>query len=446
MRAHALLGRPGEPQWLVRWKVQAPPALAVKLRRDEAVGQLVGHLRGKFGHRHGGIYSLSIDIQPPTRLPDAWWQEATIRGEFLRAIRSEMADGRLSADWPRQFPRRQLPESLSAVLGLDDPATRAGFGQGHTPGGRFAQRRGASSVKITQLRIDRFGVWSGLEVEQLTAPMVVFYGENEAGKTTLMQFVRTVLYGFSPARRDRYVSTRHGGTPGGSLTVDVAHQSLVIHRYLDVRSGEETLEVVDRDGQHHPLRGLARLLDGIDESVFNNVFAFGLREIQELATLSDSAAADLLYELTLGIDRVSLSDVVGQLQTSRERLLSDGEQPCRLLELWPSSVHRLRTEIENLRGSTPEYLATAKKHEGLNQSAQALEAEEVELDERLRMLTVAAQIEPRWHHRQEVERRRAALEPVPQLADDCLTRLAELKTRRETRRRRLAPSYRAPAI
>ena len=35
-RAQALLATPGEPQWLVRWRVQAPPALAVKLRRDEA--------------------------------------------------------------------------------------------------------------------------------------------------------------------------------------------------------------------------------------------------------------------------------------------------------------------------------------------------------------------------------------------------------------------------
>jgi uncharacterized protein YhaN len=291
-------------------------------------------------------------------------------------------------------------------------------------------------VKITQLRIDRFGVWSGLEIGRLTDPLVVFYGENEAGKTTLMQFVRTVLYGFSPARRQRYVSPRPGGTPGGSLTVDDAQQTLVIHRYLDVQTGDETLDVVDRSGQQRQVRGLARLLEGVDESVFNNVFAFGLREIQELATLSDSAAADLLYELTLGVDRVSLSDVVGKLQTSRERLLADGEGPCQLVDL-AEQQQRLRAEIHDLRRSTPEYLAAAKKYDDLNRGAQALEAEESELDQRLRVLAAATQIEPRWHQRQEVDRRRAVLEPVPHVADDSLTRLAELKNRRETRRRRL---------
>jgi predicted phosphodiesterase len=123
-RAQALLATPGEPQWLVRWRIQAPAALAVKLRRDEAVGQLVAHLRGKFSHRHGGVYSLAIEIQSPDRLPQEWWQEETIRGEFLRALRSRLADGRSPGDWPHMLPSRQLPDSLAAALALDDAATR----------------------------------------------------------------------------------------------------------------------------------------------------------------------------------------------------------------------------------------------------------------------------------------------------------------------------------
>ena len=98
--------------------------LAVKLRRDEALGHLLSHLRSKFGSRAGSIYSLAINIQPPAHLPDDWWQEETIRGEFLRAMRSEMAGGRLQADWQRLLPRRQLPEALAAALSLDDPKIR----------------------------------------------------------------------------------------------------------------------------------------------------------------------------------------------------------------------------------------------------------------------------------------------------------------------------------
>ena len=61
-------------------------------------------------------------------------------------------------------------------------------------------------MKFTELKIEGFGVWRELEIKGLSPGLNVFYGPNEAGKTTLMQFARAVLYGFSPERRDRFAS------------------------------------------------------------------------------------------------------------------------------------------------------------------------------------------------------------------------------------------------
>ena len=74
-------------------------------------------------------------------------------------------------------------------------------------------------MKITDLQIDGFGVWSELKLDQLSDGLTVFCGPNEAGKTTLMQFIRSVLYGFSPERRSRYLPPVHGGRAGGGLGV-----------------------------------------------------------------------------------------------------------------------------------------------------------------------------------------------------------------------------------
>ena len=41
-------------------------------------------------------------------------------------------------------------------------------------------------MKITDLEIDGYGVWSGLRIERLSDALNVFYGPNEAGKTTLL--------------------------------------------------------------------------------------------------------------------------------------------------------------------------------------------------------------------------------------------------------------------
>ena len=43
-------------------------------------------------------------------------------------------------------------------------------------------------MKITDIKIDGFGVWHDLTLRGLSPELTVFYGPNEAGKSTLMQF------------------------------------------------------------------------------------------------------------------------------------------------------------------------------------------------------------------------------------------------------------------
>ena len=74
-------------------------------------------------------------------------------------------------------------------------------------------------MRIKTIDIDGFGVWNGLTIDELSDHATVVYGPNEAGKTTLMQFVRAVLYGFTPERRKRYLPPVNGGRPGGRLRV-----------------------------------------------------------------------------------------------------------------------------------------------------------------------------------------------------------------------------------
>ncbi|MBQ2038018.1 MAG: AAA family ATPase, partial [Thermoguttaceae bacterium] len=60
-------------------------------------------------------------------------------------------------------------------------------------------------MKITSLKIERFGVWEDLNLPKISRGLNVFFGPNEAGKTTLMQFIRTCLYGGGDEDRARYI-------------------------------------------------------------------------------------------------------------------------------------------------------------------------------------------------------------------------------------------------
>ncbi len=68
-------------------------------------------------------------------------------------------------------------------------------------------------MKITELQVERFGVWSDLTLPLNRGNVSVFYGPNEAGKSTLMRFIRSMLYGF---RR------RTSGPPGRTRPRSVA--------------------------------------------------------------------------------------------------------------------------------------------------------------------------------------------------------------------------------
>ena len=79
----------------------------------------------------------------------------------------------------------------------------------HIHGGGFAARlaeTGKRLMKIENIHIDGFGVWNEKDWDQLAPGLNVFHGPNEKGKSTLMAFVRSILFGFDrrgSARRDR---------------------------------------------------------------------------------------------------------------------------------------------------------------------------------------------------------------------------------------------------
>ena len=104
-------------------------------------------------------------------------------------------------------------------------------------------------MKIRALEVDGFGVWSGLKLDNLSEGLSVFFGPNEAGKTTLMQFVRSVLYGFT-SQRGRYLPPLRGGRPGGSLHVAGPNGSFQISRHQDQEDpdGDDEISLSPSDG------------------------------------------------------------------------------------------------------------------------------------------------------------------------------------------------------
>ncbi len=282
-------------------------------------------------------------------------------------------------------------------------------------------------MKFTDIEISGFGIWSNLELRELSPQVTVFYGPNEAGKTTILQFVRGALYGFTPARRQRYLPSVHGSTGGGLLRACDNQVRFSLERFLDATTGADQVTVNSADGNTTGELYLQGLLSDVDETTYLNIFAVGLSELQELSTLTEVDAGRALYDLAGGLDRVSLNEVLRELHSSRTRLLSADGAKSQIADL-SAQRELLQTEIHHLEGATARYWRLSQESKSAEQAIVAAEVDQQQFSEQLRKHEAVAGIRGAWLQRASVEQQLAEIGPLGDFPPDALVRMAELTT------------------
>jgi len=182
-------------------------------------------------------------------------------------------------------------------------------------------------MKIDDIHIDGFGQFDQFSVEDLNPGLTIFSGANEAGKSTLLAFIRCVLFGFSSARSGTNLyPPLYGGKHGGRLVlITDSDERCVIERYVEKRSG---VKVALPDGSTGGANELSKLLGYADQNIFENVYAFGLSELQKFESLNNDSIRDKLYSVGAGLGSVSISDIQKYLRNQHEGLYKkQGSKP-----------------------------------------------------------------------------------------------------------------------
>ena len=174
-------------------------------------------------------------------------------------------------------------------------------------------------MRIRELHIDGFGRFSGVEYGPLEGSVTVFYGPNEAGKSTLLEFVRRVLFGF-PRRSGRVNAypAMAGGRYGGRIAIEDSDGRLYDVRRTTGRSYSGEITLTSRSGDPLPEAELTTLLGNHSRDVFEQVFAFTLDELYSEKLLSDSNVNNQIYSAGMGV--MSLPNAMRTLESSREKL------------------------------------------------------------------------------------------------------------------------------
>jgi uncharacterized protein YhaN len=179
-------------------------------------------------------------------------------------------------------------------------------------------------LKVTGFHINGFGLFQDLRVEGLGPGLSLFHGENESGKSTLLGFLRGILFGFPDGRsNENLYAPLSGGKHGGSVTVETRNgQSCVIERYAGPGGGRVSVSL---PGERQKEKGyLAALLGTATRALFKNVFGFSLAELQELDTLYTDEVRQALFSAGAGVNPSRLSRLRSLLDKGEADLFKPG--------------------------------------------------------------------------------------------------------------------------
>lgn len=232
-------------------------------------------------------------------------------------------------------------------------------------------------MRITDIDIQGFGMFHHTHIPDISHAVTVFEGRNEAGKTTLMAYIRAVLFGFEPRRgsSNRYEPVQ-GGAHGGALVVETADgQWFRIERLAKGAKGQVNVmamfpfqqAVLEPEKTMSDEARLQQLVYGTSKLMYHNVFAFGIGELERLDTLQADEISQHIYTVGMGAGLTSLPTVQTALEAEQAQLFkAGGRKPV---------MNQLLQKLDHIQASLREMQKLPDEYQGLKERLEILERE-----------------------------------------------------------------------
>ncbi len=276
-------------------------------------------------------------------------------------------------------------------------------------------------MKITELQVERFGVWSDLHLPLNQGGISVFYGPNEAGKSTLMRFIRAMLFGFRP--QDERTAGPHP-TPircDGALRIEKTGREHLVRRL----TAPGTRGRVMFDGVEDPLKTdslMKNLVGGISEPIYENIFAIGLNELQELATLDGEDVARHIYGISLGPDGERILRAHTGAETEGKLLLDETAKDGVLLKL-VRDLDAVDRELASLGDPSRKYDELVSKRDQLEGEIADRKRRQVAIQHEIRARGFMDRVHGPWSREHQLRREMSGLPQLLDFPSDGLQRI-----------------------
>lgn len=143
-------------------------------------------------------------------------------------------------------------------------------------------------------------------------------GQNEEGKSTIQQFIKSILFGFSSKKNTNNYESKIAKVHGGKVVLaNTKYGILYVERVK--KDKKESLKIISEKGEELDSSILDEVLSFIDREVYERFFSINLNNLSALSTLSKDDVSR--YFLTMGIEGSDrLFDFSDRLQKQLDKL------------------------------------------------------------------------------------------------------------------------------
>ena len=281
-------------------------------------------------------------------------------------------------------------------------------------------------MRLHELHIEGFGHFRDHVVEALDRKVTVLHGPNEAGKSTLLAFIRTMLFGFPARGRDGHYPPLAGGRHGGRITlVSDSGESYTLERFAGPRGGTHTLRAESGQVNVDPA-ALQRLTGHATLDLFSNVFAFSLDEIQSEGLMSNSEVAGRLYSVGMGAS--GLPEFSRDLSGRRDALFRPRGSAQRIAGLL-RDLHDIDGQLQLILGNAEEYRRLTTRQDVILRELEEADGEISRLNLRLSEIHRLLEGWDDWVALEGLESRLRAMSEFEGFPESAIERLEELEDR-----------------
>ncbi|UOQ46798.1 AAA family ATPase [Gracilibacillus caseinilyticus] len=170
-------------------------------------------------------------------------------------------------------------------------------------------------MRIEQIEIYGFGKWIDQTFMFNKTTCIEIAGDNEAGKSTLRQFILYVLFGMKTKELERYIP-KQGSVIGGRLTITgLSEQTVTIERVQGKQKNQAV--VYGSDGMKMDEVWLMEALQGIDKEQFQSIYTFDAHDLQQVQHIDGEALHDILLAIGMtGSNRIYYAEKNIEKQTA----------------------------------------------------------------------------------------------------------------------------------